>query len=426
VSTLSIRGAFIDGTPRTIHVENGKIESLGVDLPADRVIEAAGLYAFPSLKNAHTHAGMTLFRGYGDDLPLMEWLQTKIWPAELMLTEEDVYHGTRLALLEMLKGGTTWLADMYWHRDGVARAVRDMGMKGHIASVFIDLGDQDKAKEQCDRTLDRLAESDKFGPRVKMALGPHAIYTVSNESLEWIGRLAEAEDLIVHIHLSETKGEVADCKKQHGTTPARLLDRLGLVGRNLVAAHGIYLDEEERAMLAEAGATVVTNPVSNLKLAVGDIFPYREAREAGLRVALGTDGAGSNNNLDLIEEMKIAALVQKHRTGDPTCLPAREALGLATTAPAEAFGLGSGRIEPGAPAALMLVDLGAPSTQPVHDPVSNLVYAANASAVHTTICDGEVLMHDRIVEVVDEEEVIREATAAARNLFRRVAEGGGA
>lgn len=426
MTSLSIRGAFLDGAPQTIHVEDGKITSLGVDLPADRVIEAAGLYAFPSLKNAHTHAGMTIFRGYGDDLPLMEWLQTKIWPAELMLTEETVYHGTRLALLEMLKGGTTWISDMYWHRDGVARAVRDMGMKGHIASVFIDLGNRDTAKEQRDRTLDRLAERDRFGPRVMMALGPHAIYTVSNESLVWIGELAAKEDLVVHIHLSETRGEVEDCRKRNGTTPARLLERLGLVGPNLVAAHGVYLDEEERKMLADAGATVVTNPVSNLKLAVGGIFPYREARDVGLRVALGTDGAGSNNNLDMIEEMKIAALVQKHRSGDPTCLPAQEALDLATVAPAEAFGTGSGRIEIGAPADLMLVDFGSPATQPVHDPVSNLVYAANANSVHTTICNGVVLMHDRIVEVIDEAEVIREAVAATKDLFARVAAGGGA
>jgi 5-methylthioadenosine/S-adenosylhomocysteine deaminase len=257
-----------------------------------------------------------------------------------------------------------------------------------------------------------------------MALGPHAIYTVGTESLRFIGELAAREDLIVHIHLAETRAEVADCRRRHGTTPARLLDRLGLVGPNLVAAHGVYLDEEELKLLAGAGATVVTNPVSNLKLAVGGIFPYREAREAGLRVALGTDGAGSNNNLDLIEEMKIVALVQKHRSGDPTCLPAREALGLATTAPAEAFCLGSGKIEPGAPADLMLVDFGAPATQPVHDPVSNLVYAANANSVHTTICDGVVLMHDRIVEIADEEEVIREAVAATRDLFARVAKGG--
>ncbi len=421
MTSLLIRDAVLDGTATAILIEDGRIAALGEERPADRTIEAAGLYAFPSLRNAHTHAAMTLFRGYGDDLPLMEWLQTKIWPAEFLLTEEDVYHGTRLALLEMLKGGTTWLADMYWHRDGVARAVRDMGMKGHIASVFIDLGDREKAREQQARTIERLAERDRYGPRVKMAFGPHAIYTVSNESLEWIGRLAAKENLIVHIHLAETEHEVEECRKQHGTTPTRLLQRLGLVGPNLVAAHGIWLDEEERRMLADAGATVVTNPVSNLKLAVGGIFAYREARQAGLNVALGTDGAGSNNNLDMIEEMKIAALVQKHRSGDPTCLPAREALAMATEAPARAYGLGTGKIEVGEPADLMLVDFSEPATQPVHDPVSNLVYAANASNVHTTICDGVVLMHDRIVEGVDEQEVVRAATDAARGLFERVA-----
>jgi 5-methylthioadenosine/S-adenosylhomocysteine deaminase len=421
--SLLVRDALVDGAPTSIHVEDGRIAALGEEREADRVIDASGLHAFPSMKNGHTHAAMTLFRGYGDDIPLMEWLQTKIWPAELNLTEEDVYHGTRLALLEMIRGGTTYLMDMYWHRDGVARAVHEMGVKAHLSSVFIDLGDPEKAAEQQERTFERLAARDRFGPRVMFALGPHAIYTVSTESLEWIADLARKEDLLVHIHLSETEAEVADCTTAHGLRPAALLERLGLVGPNLVAAHGVWLDQEEREMLAAAGATIVTNPTSNLKLAVGGIFPYREAREAGLRVALGTDGAASNNNLDMIEEMKLAALVQKHRTGDPTELPAREALALATTSASEAFRLGPGGIEPGAAADLMLVDLGDPATQPVHDPVSNLVYAANAAQVRTTICDGRVLMHDRKLEVADEGEIVREATRAARGLLARTAEG---
>ena len=421
--SLLIRDALVDGTPTSIHVEGGKIAALGEERAADRTIEAAGLHAFPSLKNGHTHAAMALFRGYGDDMPLMEWLQTKIWPAETELTEEDVYHGARLALLEMIRGGTTYLLDMYWHREAVARAVEEMGVKAHLSSVFIDLGDGDRSKEQREKVLARLGEREKHGPRVKLALGPHAIYTVGNESLEWIGELARTEDLLVTIHLSETKGEVEDCVRAHGLRPAMLLDRLGLVGPNLVAAHGVWLDAEERALLAEAGATVVTNPVSNLKLAVGGIFPYREAREVGLRVALGTDGAASNNNLDMLEEMKIAALVQKHRTGDPTALPAPEALALATTAASEAFGLGPGGIAVGSAADLMLVDLSDPATQPVHDPVSNLVYAASAANVHTTICDGCVLMHDRKVEIADEAEIVREATRAASDLLARVAGG---
>jgi 5-methylthioadenosine/S-adenosylhomocysteine deaminase len=251
------------------------------------------------------------------------------------------------------------------------------------------------------------------------ALGPHAVYTVSDDSLAWIGEVARGEDLLVHIHLSETRTEVEECVRRTGTTPARHLARLGLLGRNLVAAHGVWLDGEELRLLGAAGATVVTNPASNLKLAVGGTFPYREARAAGVRIALGTDGAGSSNNLDMIEAMKLAALLAKHRSGDPTCLPARDALALATTAASEAFGLGPGGIEVGAPADLMLVDLATPETEPVHDPVSALVYAGGAQNVHTTICDGQVLMHARLLEVADEGEILARAREACRELFAR-------
>lgn len=198
--------------------------------------------------------------------------------------------------------------------------------------------------------------------------------------------------------------------------PAHLLEAVGLVDERLVAAHGVYLDEAELALLGAAGATVVTNPAANLKLATGGIFPYPDARRAGVRVVLGTDGVGSNNSLDLFEEMKLAALLQKHRAVDATVLPAREALGLATTAPAELFGPGSGRVAEGEPADLILVDLSGPATRPGHDLASDLVYAANGSVVHTTICDGRVLMYDRRIEVVDEDEVFREAEDAARRV----------
>jgi 5-methylthioadenosine/S-adenosylhomocysteine deaminase len=242
---------------------------------------------------------------------------------------------------------------------------------------------------------------------------------VSPPVLEWIGTLARDEDLLVHIHLSETAGEVNDCQRAHGVRPARLLERLGLVGPNLIAAHGQFLDEAELELLGAVGATVVTNPTANLKLATGGIFPYRAARRAGVRVCLGTDGAASNNNLDMIEEMKLAALVQKHREQDATVLPAAEALAMATTSASEAFRLGSGRIEAGAPADLVLMDFGRPATQPLHNPVSALVYAANGSNVHSTICRGRVLMHAGHVEVCDEREVIESAAGAVRGLLQR-------
>jgi 5-methylthioadenosine/S-adenosylhomocysteine deaminase len=426
---LVIRDAILDGSPATIRVRDGVIERVergaagGVagDEPrtGDRVIDGTGLHLFPSLRNGHTHAAMTLFRGWGDDLPLMEWLRTRIWPAERLLTEDDVYLGARLACLEMIRGGTTYLNDMYWHHAGVARAVEEMGLRAHIGAVFIDFGDGETARKQRDAVRRQLDARDALGPLLRVALTPHAIYTVTPESLEWIGELGRRERLPVHIHLSETRGEVEECVATHGVRPTYLLERVGLLGPDLIAAHGVYLDRDELGRLAAAGATVVTNPTANLKLATGGIFDYDGARAAGLRVVLGTDGAASNNNLDMIEEMKIAALVQKHRAVDATSLPATDALAMATWHAAAAFGAGPGRIEAGAPADLMLVDLSHPSTQPVHDPVSALVYAANGRAVHTTICNGRVLMHDGRVEVADQAEVIREAVAAARGLVER-------
>jgi len=428
--SLLIRNAVLDGATAWIHVEDGIIRSVARHAPgegggtgaddagpvADRILDATGLHLFPSLKNGHTHAAMTLFRGWGDDLPLMEWLNTRIWPAEARMTEGHVYHGTRLALLEMIRSGTTFLNDMYWHTAAVGRAVDEMGMRACLGSVFIDLGNPDTGRHWRKRVEGELETLGELPPRITRCIAPHAIYTVSPDNLRWLGERAREHGLLLHIHLSETRGEVEGCLKEHGVRPARLLDRLGLVGDNLVAAHGCWLEPDELDLLGAAGATVVHNPSANLKLATGRIFDYPEARSAGVRVVLGTDGAGSNNNLDLLEEMKIAALVQKHRAEDPTVLPAPEALSLATTEASRAFRLGRGTIEPGQPADLILVDFSGPPTQPLHDPVSDLVYAAHGGVVHATICAGRVLMWDRQVEVADEAEVLAEARRVAREL----------
>ena len=342
---LLIEGASVDGQVVDLRIEAGTIvavEPASVSSSssnsrsnsgrggweADRTLDGSGLHAFPSLKNGHTHAAMTLFRGWGDDLPLMEWLETHIWPAEQHMAPEDVYHGTRLALLEMIRSGTTYFNDMYWHADQVARAVEELGLRAHLGSVFVDHGRDDVASRWRDAVLRSLETLDDLPERIRVAIAPHAIYTVSAENLEWLGNLARERDLLLHIHLSETPNEVEQCLEAFGVRPTHLLDRLGLVGPNLIAAHGVYLDAEEMAMLGDAGATVVTNPTANLKLAVGGIFDYDAAKEAGVRVVLGTDGPGSNNNLDLLEEMKIAALVQKHRrslhpTGPRPCLGPR-------------------------------------------------------------------------------------------------------
>lgn len=429
---LVVRDATLGGETATLGIEDGKIVSVESDPgaadpgpgEADRVIDASGLHAFPSLRNGHTHAAMTLFRGWGDDLPLMTWLREHVWPAEDHMTAEDVYHGTRLAVVEMIRSGTTHFNEMYWHADEVARAVEELGLRARLGAIFIDHGDPEAAERWRENALRLIEARDRLHPRLSLALAPHSIYTVSPENLEWLGGMAREHELPLHIHLSETRDEVEECVEEHGKRPVHLLDDLGLLDTDLIAAHGVHLDEEEMDLLGRAGAAVVTNPTANLKLAVGGIFDYDRAREAGVRVLLGTDGAGSNNNLDLIEEMKVAALAQKHRAGDPRSLPADEALALATDSAAAVFGQGSGRLEPGQPADLMLVDLSGPAAQPGHDPVSDLVYAASGCDVHTTVCDGRVLMHDRELEVADEGEILREGRRAGRELVERAADSG--
>ncbi|HSJ24568.1 MAG TPA: amidohydrolase [Longimicrobiales bacterium] len=438
--TLEIRGAVLDGAATDIVIRDGTIAVVrphrsGPDpagdaaSPADasggdathRIMDAPGLHVFPSFRNGHTHVAMVLFRGYGDDMPLMEWLRTRIWPAEAQLTEDDVYAGARLGILEMIRGGTTFFNEMYWHRPALVRAAEEMGVRALIGQTIIDLGDSAMLQRQKD-DLARLASGAAAGGRgrVQFCAAPHSIYTVSPEDLRWTGEMAAAHDLLLHIHLSETQEEVDKCVAAHGVRPAVLLDRLGLVNERLVAAHGQFLNDDELKLLGAAGAAIVTNPAANLKLATGGIFPWRAARQAGVRTCLGTDGAASNNTLSMIEGMKLAALLQKHREQDATVLPAAEALAMATATPAEVFRHGSGRIAEGEPADLILVDFSRPATQPLHDPVSQLVYAADASCVHTTICDGRVLMHAGVVEVCDEQEVIAAAAASVRALLERV------
>jgi 5-methylthioadenosine/S-adenosylhomocysteine deaminase len=426
---LDIRAAVLGGTPCDIRVRDGRIAAIAAHAGAPpthepevvRVIDARGLHAFPSFHNAHTHVPMVLFRGYGDDMPLMDWLRTRIWPAEAQLTEADVYAGARLGILEMIRGGTTFFNEMYWHRPALVRAAEEMGVRALIGQTIIDVGDGALLERQKSDLLRLAGEATAAKPgRVRLCAAPHSIYTVAPEDLRWVGAVAAEHGLLVHIHLSETEGEVDDCVRAHGCRPAALLDSHGLVNSRLVAAHGQFLDADELALMGAAGAALVTNPAANLKLATGGIFPWSAARAAGVRICLGTDGAASNNSLSMIEAMKLAALLEKHRERDATSLPAAAALAMATAAPADVFGLGTGRIEEGAPADLILVDFSAAATQPLHDPVSQLVYAADASCVHTTICDGRVLMHDRIVEVCDEAAVIADATAALRALLERI------
>ena len=267
--------AVLDGKAVGMRCEGGVIAAIGPDVvpqPGDETLDAAGAPLVAALVNGHTHAAMTLFRGYGGDLPLMRWLQEKVWPVEAKLEAEDVYWGVRLACLEMIRTGTARFWDMYWQPAATARAVADAGLRATIGGPLFDL-DGRTAETQATVLAD-LEELEGFEPTIGRALAPHSIYTVSEELLRWTAEQAEERGLPVHVHLSETEAEVSDCVAAHDVRPAAYLDRLGLLGERTVLAHGVWLDREELELIAARGCTVVTNPVANLKLAVGGVFPY--------------------------------------------------------------------------------------------------------------------------------------------------------
>ncbi|MCK4615128.1 MAG: amidohydrolase, partial [Thermoplasmata archaeon] len=366
----------------------------------------------------HTHAAMTLLRGYADDMPLFEWLQNKIWPVEAGLKPEDIYWGTKLAILEMIKSGTTAFNDMYFMVEETAKAVEEMGVRAVLSYGFIDLFDNGKREKEIKATRETLRGIlGMKNPRIQAALGPHAVYTVSREGLEWIKEFSIEKDLLVHIHLSETRKENTDCVERYGIRPTELLSKVGLISDKLIAAHGVWLNAREIKLLASHRANVSHNPVSNAKLAVGRAMPYHIMRKAGMNVTLGTDGAASNNNLDMLEELKFAAIIQKLFQDRQTLMPAKEALDIATENGARALRIDSGEIAEGKLADLILIDTRLPEFTPTHNPVANLVYSASGGAVDTTICDGKVLMLHRDVE--GEEEIIEKAGERAKALVRR-------
>ncbi len=400
--SLAITDAVLGGQVVGLRVEDGVITELGPSVDprvGDEVIDADGLLLSPPMVNGHTHAAMTLFRGFGDDMPLMEWLRTRIWPAEAKLEPDDVYWGTRLACLEMIRSGTTRFFDMYWHGVEAARAAVDAGLRAAISSVLIDRLDPAKGegmRGEVLESLDRIAEAN---PRVSPSLGPHAIYTVSSESLAWIAEVAAERQIPLQIHISETEQEVSDCLEAHGKRPAPYLDELGFLGARTLLAHGVWLDEAELELIAERGATVVTNPAANMKLAVGGVFPYPEAARAGVAVGLGTDGVASNSNLDMFEEVKLFALGQKQFSGDPSTLPAGQALAIARGMRSPI--LGGTRLDVGQPADFLLLRSSDPELS-AGDLDADLVYAASGSVVDTTVVAGRVLMRDRVVPAADE------------------------
>ncbi len=416
---ILIKNVLVEGMVTSIFIENGTIVEMspGCDRAADRIIDGRRKAALPAFINGHTHAAMTLFRGFADDMPLKTWLEEKIWVLEEKLTPDDVYWGARLACLEMIKNGITVFNDMYWHWEATARAVRDMKVRGFISAVFIDMFDKGKGREQIARNRELHALSKAYEPYATFTFGPHAIYTVSRESLEWMRDFSAENDILIHMHLAETENESVFSHKMYGISPTAFLDSLGILSERYIGCHGCMLEKNDVEVLGKRGAKLVHVPVSNLKLAVEKIFPHSLVQNARVPYCFGTDGCASNNHLDILETMKFASLLAKFSSSDPTMLPARQTFKMATQTAADIFRLGTWSIEEGASPDIILIDLKRPEFIPNFEIYSDMVYAANGSAVDTVICAGEVLMENRTVP--GEEEIMARASETAHNLVKK-------
>ena len=414
---LLIKEVLLDGALTDVRIDGNRFARIAPQQTPEgaEVLEAKGLAMLPSFVNMHTHAAMTLMRSYADDLELHEWLSEHIWPLEAQLVEEDIYHGARLACLEMIKSGTTCFNDMYWHLNGTVRAVEEMGLRAVLAPVLIDFCDDLKAVGQRELMTRLYARMSQSSDRIQFSMGPHALYTVSEASLRWSKQFADENGLIMHIHVAETRKEVDDCLLLHGMHPVEWLEKIGVLGPNVIAAHVIHVTPKEIEILARREVKVVHNPVSNMKLVSGS-FRYASMAAAGVNVSLGTDGCSSNNNLDMMEEMKIAALHAKLVEGDPTALSAKTAFEMATVRGARALNLECGEIVEGKLADCILVDLSNHRLAPGYNLIDDMVYSADSSCIDSVICDGRILMRGGKVD--GEEEIVAEARVYAAR-FRR-------
>ncbi|ANP54410.1 5-methylthioadenosine/S-adenosylhomocysteine deaminase [Streptomyces griseochromogenes] len=397
-----------------IVVRDGVIEAVtdaagAADLAAAERIEARGQVALPGLVNCHTHAPMVALRGLAEDLPIEEWFNDVVWPAESNLTEKDVELGARLACAEMIRGGITCFADHYFHMDAVADVVTECGMRAHLGEAYFS----SQGPQGRERSLEfALNHRGAAGGRITTALAPHAPYTVTDADLAATADLARTHGLPVHLHAAENRDQTDTSLARHGVTPVEVLDRSGLLDTDLLIAHGTGIIERDLPLLARTGGrtAVATAPRVYLKFAWPDTTPVRSLRAIGVPVGLATDGAASTNTLDVWESMALTALIQKSAEGDPRWLTSRQALHHATLQSARAVGLGEsiGSLAPGRRADIVLVDLSGPHTQPVHDLAATLVHSARSADVRTTVVDGRVLMRDRELLTLDVRSTVRE------------------
>jgi len=405
---LLVKNVILGKKKVDILIEEKKILKIGknLNLRVNEKIDAKGEKAvIPGLINCHTHSAMILFRGLAEDLPLKDWLEKEIWPREAKLTEDDVYWGTKLAILEMIKSGTTTFNEMYWFEEAQIEAVKEMGIRAVIGLVMLDflpMGSRKKVEELTKRLMTKRLMTIQF------SIAPHATYTVSKENLIWAKNFAKRHRLLIHMHLSETEKEVKDCLKKYKMRPVEFLEKIGFLDKNCIFAHCVWLSEKEIEILEKRGCSLVYNPTSNMKLASG-VFPWKRIKERKINICLGTDGPASNNSLSLFSEMKIGALLQKIENKDPTAISAQKSFQMATKNGAKALRINTGEIKVGKLADLVLIDLNKIEMFPNYDLISNLVYSDAKNCVSDVICNGKILMRDGKIE--KENEIIKKAKA---------------
>ena len=413
-------------SPQDVLIKNDLIYEISDKIEeenVDKIIDGSEKLLLPGFINTHTHLSMTLFRGLADDLSLDEWLNDNIWPIEANLNEYYCYIGALLGAVELIRSGTTTFSDMYFYMEDVAKAVEKSGLRAALSYGMIDFGDEEKRKSEIETNLQLFKNCNNSADgRIKVFFGPHSPYTASEELLKEVRRLADENDIRIHIHVSETQKEINDSIDEKGMRPFEYLDSIGFLGPDVVCAHSVWLSDEEIEIIKKHDVKISHNPCSNMKLASG-IAPISKLLENDICVGIGTDGASSNNNLDLIEELKTASLLQKVSTLNPKVLTSDEALAIGTINGARVLGLEDeiGSVEVGKKADLILIDTNCANMVPNSSNLSsNIIYSANGSNVDTTICNGQILMENKKLTTLDEQDIYKKAREAIDELKKAI------
>lgn len=390
-----------------IYIEDDKISDIGKELKynADKIIDGSNKIAMPGFINTHTHAAMSIFRGYKDELKLMDWLNKSIFPIEAKLKPEEVYNGVNISCLEMIKTGTTAFCDMYFHHEETIRAAEEAGLRGIVSCNFVDSTQNKEELIECVKNTYKVQK--EKNSTIQVGVTAHALYTCSPELIKKLIDVSIELKAPFIIHLAETQDETEIIKERYNTTPARLLYDLGIYNTHTILAHGIYIDDEDINLLKNVNGGISTNPISNCKLASG-ICDVVKLRNNGINVGIGTDGQGSTTTLDMFEEMRVCAYLQKLKYNDPTIIKAYDILKMATIEGAKVLGLENeiGSIELGKKADIILIDTNKPHLIPENDIATNLVYAANGADVDTVIINGKLIMHERKLLKLKEEKIL--------------------